>query len=201
MYRFRYRYPMTELSFYEKIRLTNLYVKYWYLLQSKGRVLYFCYRPIKSYKEASEFQKSNIRTVWFYIITVPIMMFIEYALDEADAIKIGSFNLKILFRGYILSMTLMASLTLNSYARSFTDILPFAKFHNQIRSFVMMKVSDPHALPYNNRCSTISLKSSHGRLNLNSAHLTTSIHISWFLQQFFHDSSVFSSSFSKSLCS
>lgn len=148
---------MGELSLYDGIMLRDLYAKYCYLLQGRGRVLYFCYRPINTYAEAYSFQRENTVIIFFYILTVPVIMIMEYILEQTDAIEIGDdFNFKSLFRAYIVVFTFWATTTLQSFSRSFSDILPFINFERQLGTFIIMKVSVADFSSYfSNRPSSI----------------------------------------------
>jgi len=134
----QYEYPMSELGFVEKFRLRDMYAWYWYILEGSGRVLYFWYRPINTYEEAHQFQRQNTIIIVIYWITIPIAFLIEYILDEADAIDIGEFDTRIVTRGYIIILTICSSITLQSFSRSFNDILPFENFERRQYSMTVI---------------------------------------------------------------
>lgn len=130
---------MSELSLYRKAALRDYFTKYCYLLEGRGRVLYFFFAKINTYAEAYSFQRENTIIILIYIVTVPIAMTWEYIMEESEAIVIRDFNLKSIFRLYISVFTLMASLCLQSYSRSFSRILPFNRFETQLGTLTIIK--------------------------------------------------------------
>ena len=136
---FQYDYPMHEAGFFSKIRIRDLYVKHAYYIQGSGRIFYFFTRKIFTYAEAYSFQQENSYIIYLYILTVPIMMIWEYILNQTETIKVGDFNLKSLFRVYILVYTFIATTCLQSFAKSFEKILPFIKFDMQLSTLVYIK--------------------------------------------------------------
>jgi hypothetical protein len=143
-FRFKYNYPMNELSYTEKVYLRHLAAKYWYLIEGKGKVLYFFNWSINSYADAHSFQRDNFLIILFYILTVPLVMIFEYILEQTNGIEIGDFNLKSVFRVYIMVYTFWASTTLQSFSRSFSSILPFVNFERQLGTFLILRVSDQY---------------------------------------------------------
>ena len=97
---FKYRYPMKELSWFKGIRVRDYYWKYWYLLEGKAKVFYYFDVNINSFAEAYTFQRDNTVIVFWYILTVPLVLILETSLNRLDAIKIEGFNLSSLFSGY-----------------------------------------------------------------------------------------------------
>ena len=130
---------MTELPIYRQISLRDYFVKYCYLVEGKGRIFYFCYRNINTYAEAHSFQRENAIIIFMYILTVPAIMLCEYILEQTETIMIGDFNLKSVFRLYIFVYTFWATTTLQSFSRSFNDILPFNTFERYVGTFVIIK--------------------------------------------------------------
>ncbi|CAI2359437.1 unnamed protein product [Moneuplotes crassus] len=136
---FKHQYPMSEYGLIQKTLLRDYFVKYCYLLEGRGRILYFFFLKIKTYAEAYSFQRENTLVILIYIITVPIAMTAEYIMEETDAIVIRDFNLKSVFRVYILVFTFLASLCMMSYSRSFNRIVPFNKFETILSTLTIIK--------------------------------------------------------------
>lgn len=130
---------MDEYGIYDKFMVRDYCSKYCYLLEGRGRIFYFFYYKLNTFAEAYSFHRENQIIVIMYIITVPIAMIIEYIMEEAGAIKIEDFNLKSIFRIYIIAFTFVAALCLQSFSRSFSGILPFENFENEISSMAIIK--------------------------------------------------------------
>jgi hypothetical protein len=60
-------------------------------------------------------------------------------MEESGAITIQDFNMKSVFRIYILVFTFFAALCLQSFSRSFQRLLPFENFENEISTMVTIK--------------------------------------------------------------
>lgn len=67
------------------------------------------------------------------------MMIFEYILQQTDKIMISDFNLRSIFRAYILIYTFIATSCLQSFAKSFSGLLPFINFDRQLSTLVYIK--------------------------------------------------------------
>lgn len=57
---------MKEITQYKKLSVKVEYAKYCYLLEGRGRVMYFWFRAINNHDEADEFQRQNTIIMIFY---------------------------------------------------------------------------------------------------------------------------------------
>ena len=130
---------MDEYSLLKQIDVKGLYTKYWYLLEGRGRVYYFFHKSIYNFAEAHSFHRENNLIIWGYMLTVPIVTICEYILQVTGTITIQDFNLKSVFRVYILAMSFWASVTIQSFSRSFYKIMPFSHFEAQLTTMVSIK--------------------------------------------------------------
>ena len=135
----QYNYPMNETTMCAKIGLRDMYVKHAYYIQGHGKTMLFFKRTITDYAEAHSFQRENSKIIYFYILTVPIIMIWEYILQKSGTIMVGGFNLRAVFRLYIFLYTFIATTCLQTFAKSFSQILPFINFDRQLSSLVYIK--------------------------------------------------------------
>ena len=122
--------------------IRDLYAKYCYLLQGNGKIFYFCNKSINTFADAHSFQRENRIIIFVYIFTVPIIMIFEYILEQTGTIVIADFNLKSVFRIYILVFSFGSNVCLQSFSRSFRNILPFINFEQNLGAFAIIKVSN-----------------------------------------------------------
>lgn len=75
----------------------------------------------------------------FYVATVPIAQWVEYILEESDALEKDGFSFSVVTRIYILAATIVCVIYLQSFARSFVNILPFVPFKQQLITVMMLQ--------------------------------------------------------------
>lgn len=80
----------------------------------------------------------NSIVIVIYVVTVPIAQIAEFVLEEVDELERDDFSLAIFFRAYILILTILSVIYIQSFAQSFRNILPFVPFKSQLSSIILL---------------------------------------------------------------
>ena len=134
-------YPMNDMAWCQRSRMTDQFVALCYYLERKGKLFCCWHRKIATFKQALEFQFMNSLVIAIYVFTVPIVQLLEYILEETDNLEGDGFFFGILTRLYILLATIICIIFIQSFSRGFPTTLPFVDFKLQLMSILLLQGS------------------------------------------------------------
>ena len=130
-------YPMNDLILCKRTEVLDYYTAYWYLIEGSGRVWWWWNKQFDNFDRAYEFQRNNTVIIGLYLFTMPTVNIIEYIVEKADTMKVGDFSFTVLTRLYILVITVVSIMYMQSFSDSFKKIIPFIDFKNQLATICL----------------------------------------------------------------
>ena len=110
-----------------------------YLLEESAEFL-FCFTiKLPQFGTAYGYQVTTTILAYFYCISIPFVLLIEYILEEADSIAVGSFSFLYITRSYVLILTILALLFMFSLSKAFKKVLPFEAYGQQISAVMIIQ--------------------------------------------------------------
>ena len=141
---FEHAHPMHKITGLQRLKLTELYTRYSYLLSGKF-VFWICRkRRVKSYKMSRDISIQNNIYLTMYLFSIPIILTIKFILDQTiglDSINVGRFQLLGFFNLLELVITFTAIPRLTSFSLSFTEVFSFFESNKQLICIVGLRIS------------------------------------------------------------
>ena len=140
---FQYQHPMENVKGIERLRLVELYVRYWYILSGRY-VFWFCKKKkVKSYQLSRDISIKNNVYITLYLFSIPTLLTAIFVLDKTvglDAISVGRFRLAGFLNLTALIITLLALPRLTSFSLSFIEVFSFFESNKQVFWVVFLRL-------------------------------------------------------------